>query len=403
MTKKISMNFTQMISPIFHSLLAVCLLGSLACGQTPLAVSQARAAQRAGTKLVDVYYDVSGGTAPYTVTLQGSADGGATWTLPVTSVSGNVGAVATAGTNRLVTWDAGTDWAGQFSKNVKFRVNVTDAATLEGFELIPAGAFTMGRTSGDFDSDAPPVTVNVSAFYMAKYEVTKALWDEVRVWGVSNGYTDLRVGDGKASNHPVHTISWYAMVKWCNARSQKDGLTPVYTVSGAVMRRGTSVPTPNWSANGYRLPTEAEWEKAARGGVSGRRFPSGSDTISHSQANYYASSSYSYDLSGGVNNYLPAYATGSFPYSSPVGSFAANGYGLYDMAGNMYEWCWDWYGGYVNGATDPRGPASGPSRVFRGGSWHEYAVDCRAATRVNLTPTGTDNRIGFRIARSSVP
>lgn len=388
-----------------RSLLALCLLGTMAASaQAPLSVTQGRAAQRAGTKLVDVYYDVSGGTAPYTVTLQGSADGGTTWTLPVTTVSGNVGNVTTAGTNRLVTWNAGTDWAGQFSANVRFRVNVTDAAVLDGFSLIPAGAFTMGRTSGDTDGNAPPVSVTVSAFYMGKYEVTKAVWDSVRTWGAANGYTDLRVGGGKASNHPVDTISWFDMVKWCNARSQKDGLTPVYTVSGAVMRTGTSAPTANWSASGYRLPTEAEWEKAARGGVSGRRFPSGSDTISHSQANYYSTTGYTSDVSP-TRGYHPTYSTGDFPYSSPVGSFAPNGYGLYDMAGNMWEWCWDWYGAstYVNGATNPRGPSSGSGRVVRGGSWGNYADYCRAANRYISAPSSSYVSVGFRLARSSVP
>ena len=236
----------------------------------------------------------------------------------------------------------------------------------------------MGRTSGDTNFDAPPVTVTVSAFFMGKYEVTKALWDEVRVWGASNGYTDLRVGGGKASNHPVQTISWFDMVKWCNARSQKDGLTPVYTVNGAVMKAGTMEPAANWTANGYRLPTEAEWEKAARGGVSGKRFPWGTDTISHSQANYLGNGGYSYDLTGALlDTFHPSYSVGSKPYTSPVGSFAANGYGLYDMAGNVWEWCWDWYGWstYVSGAIDPRGAAPGQGRVIRGASWAGWAND----------------------------
>jgi formylglycine-generating enzyme len=286
-----------------------------------------------------------------------------------------------------------------------YRLALDAPAVPEGFSFIPAGAFTMGRTSGDTDSVAPPVTVMVSAFFMGKYEVTKALWDEVRTWGAANGYTDLREGGGKASNHPVQSISWFDMVKWCNARSQRDGLTPVYTVSGAVMKIGTTAPAANWKANGYRLPTEAEWEKAARGGVSGKRFPSGSDTISHSQANYYASSGYAYDSSGAVNNSHPSYTAGGSPYTSPVGSFAANGYGLHDMAGNVWEWCWDWYGEstYVSGASDPRGADSGTRRVFRGSSWDYYAHGCRAAGRFNGSPASAGNGFGFRLARNSVP
>jgi formylglycine-generating enzyme required for sulfatase activity len=283
----------------------------------------------------------------------------------------------------------------------------------DGFALIPAGAFTMGRTSGDSESNAPPVTVTVSEFYIGKYEVTKLLWDEVSAWGAANGYDDLEVNGsgGKAGNHPVHSISWFEMVKWCNARSQKEGLTPVYTVNGSVMKTGSIEPTANWSADGYRLPTEAEWEKAARGGVSGKRFPWGTDTISHSQANYLDSKYLSYDLSGGDNKedednmWHPTYATGSTPYTSPVGSFGANAYGLYDMAGNIAERCWDRYGvsTYVNGASDPRGSSVGWTRVLRGGGWYDTGYYCRASYRdLSYSPDDWHHHIGFRLARSSV-
>ena len=303
-------------------------------------------------------------------------------------------------------WVRVSNLAGYVDSAIATLTVSTPPAAPAGFSLIPGGSFTMGRTSGDTDTSAPPVTVTVSAFYMGKSEVTKALWDDVRAWAIANGYTDLATGSGKAADHPVQTVSWWDVVKWCNAQSEKEGLTPCYTVGGAVMKTGTTEPSVNWSANGYRLPTEAEWEKAARGGVSGKRFPWGADAISHSQANYYASASHSYDSSGVVNNYHPTHATGSMPYTSPIGSFGANGYGLYDTAGNVYEWCWDWHGvsTYVNGAQNPTGAALGTLRVLRGGDWGYYgAFYCRAAFRGYNAPTGQSYYVGFRLATGAFP
>lgn len=362
-------------------------------------VSNISAVQRAGTKLVDITYDVTADTPTVQIELQISNDGGQSFTVPAMTTNGAVGLGITTGTGKMITWNAGVDWNGRASSQLRFKVIADDL-----FRLIPAGAFIMGRTSGDTDSSAPPVTVNVSAFYMGKYEVTKAEWDEIRVWGSNNGYTDIRLGAGKASNHPVHNISWFDMVMWCNARSEKEGLTPCYTVNNTVMRSGTTIPAVNWTANGYRLPTEAEWEKAARGGVIGKRFSWGSDTISHSQANYYASTNYGYDASGSTNNFHPTYNTGTTPYTASVGSFAANGYGIHDTTGNLGECCWDWYGSsaYVNNATDPRGPASGSARVYRGGSWNSYANNSRASDRNSISPTTTSSTsVGFRLSRNS--
>ncbi|PAW61420.1 MAG: hypothetical protein B9S37_05580 [Verrucomicrobiia bacterium Tous-C3TDCM] len=381
----------------------LCALTSCLWAADPV-VSNISAVQRAGTKLVDITYDVTADTPTVLVALEISNDGGQTFTVPAVTTSGALGAGIATGTGKVITWNAGVDWNGRPSSQLRFKVVADDLFTT--FVRIPASSFTMGRTSGDTDSNAPPVNVTVSQFYMGKNEVTKAEWDVVRTWAISNGYADLGAGAGKASNHPVQTVSWWDVIKWCNAKSQKEGLTPCYTVSGSVMKTGTTAPEMNWTANGYRLPTEAEWEKAARGGVSGKRFPWGTDTISHSQANYYASTSYSYDASRSVNNYHPTYNDGNTPYTSPVGSFAANGYGLHDMAGNVWEWCWDWYGAstYVNGATDPRGAASGSTRVSRGGGWYDGANYCRAADRISFfTPSITFYYIGFRVARSSVP
>jgi formylglycine-generating enzyme required for sulfatase activity len=379
----------------------LCALTSCLLAADPV-VSNISAVQRAGTKLVDITYDVTADTPTVLVGLEISNDGGQTFTVPAVTTSGALGSAIPTGTGKVITWNAGVDWNGRPSSQLRFKVIADDL-----FRGIPAGSFTMGRTSGDTDTNAPPVNVTVSQFYMGKNEVTKAEWDEVRAWAVNNGYTDLATGAGKASNHPVHSVNWWDVIKWCNARSQKEGLTPCYTVSGSVMKTGTTAPTVNWTANGYRLPTEAEWEKAARGGVSGKRFPWGTDTISHASANYYASAAYSYDASGSVFNFHPAASPDSTPFILPVGSFAANGYGLHDIAGNVWEWCWDWYGAstYVNNATDPRGAASGSGRVLRGGSWRDYdgALCCRAAYRGSSTPSVTAYNYGFRVARSSDP
>jgi formylglycine-generating enzyme required for sulfatase activity len=341
-----------------------------------------------------------------TVALRFSAEGGErTLDVPTAGLGGTHFFRVTA-ENR----ETGTTYRAETSPSLRAEI-WTDAEVTgdrTSFALIPEGSFSMGDAFGEgFSAELPVHSVVVSAFYMEKYEVTKALWDEVRGWGSTNGYTDLRVGLGKAANHPVHTISWYDIVKWCNARSEKDGLVPSYMVGGATYRTGASAPDCNWSASGYRLPSEAEWEKAARGGLGGKRFSWG-DRIDHSQANYRANgSAYSYDISISTSpTYHPDYDDGGPPYSSLVGSFAPNGYGLYDMSGSMWEWCWDWWGGsnYPSSTvTDPHGPASGAFRVLRGGSWSTFARSCRAAHRLDYSPISAYYSIGFRVARSSVP
>ena len=389
---------------LLYALLA--LLSSTLMAASP-SVSNLTASQRAGTKLVDITYDVSADTSTVEITLEVSSDGGSSFTVPATSLSGAIGAGVAVGTGRTITWDAGADWNQQSSSTMRFKVTADDGIEAPvapvGFAVIPGGRFQMGDAL-DGLSSAPVVTVDVSAFYMGKYEVTKSEWDAVRTWGLSNGYTDLSAGSGKGADHPVHSINWYAMVKWCNARSEAEGRTPCYTVSGLIYRTGVSGDVVcDWTANGYRLPTEAEWEKAARGGMTGKRFPWG-DTISHANANYSESTSYSYDTGDG-SGYHPDYDSGGTPYTSPVGSFAANDYGLYDMAGNVFEWCWDRYSNssYSDGAADPRGASSGSERVRRGGSWLNYAYYCRVAYRRSTSPSRSADGLGFRVALSSVP
>ncbi len=277
-----------------------------------------------------------------------------------------------------------------------------------GMTLIPSGSFMMGATTNvgheANSEELPQHAVNVSAFYMDTCEVTKAQWDAVRTWAATNGYGDLPAGGGMAANHPVQTVNWYDAVKWCNARGEREGLAACYTVSGEVYRAGEVVPACDFRARGYRLPTEAEWEKAARGGAANRRFPWGdTSTIQHARANYFSSATYTYDTSP-TRGYHPIYGAGSLPYTSPAASFAPNGYGLYGMAGNVSEWCWDWYLYPYYGSspgTDPVGAESGTSHVLRGGSWYNYVLFCRVAARSGYFPATRYDYIGFRGVLSS--
>jgi len=289
-----------------------------------------------------------------------------------------------------------------------YRIAVIDPTGEPGeLALIPAGPFMIGDSmqNGEaFYNEWPRHQVQIGSFRIATNEVTKALWDEVRTWGLDNGYTDLPVGGGKAADHPVHSISWYAAVKWCNARSEMEGLTPCYTVSGSTYKLGdNSAVVCNWVANGYRLPTNAEWEKAARGGLAGKRFAWG-DIINHTHANYN-SWNFPYESPQNQGSH-PDYNSGGTPYTSPVASFAPNGYGLHDTAGNIREWCWDRYDeeyySDTHGSmpTDPRGPDTGTTRVSRGGSWGNDAIYCRVSARRGINPTNTSTENGFRLARS---
>jgi formylglycine-generating enzyme required for sulfatase activity len=236
---------------------------------------------------------------------------------------------------------------------------------LNGMVRIEGGSFMMGSPESEADRGGGETQhqVTLSSFYIGKYEVTQKEW--VEVMGSNPSHF-------KGDNLPVEMVSWYEVIEYCNKRSVKEGLTPAYTVSG------TDV-TWNRSANGYRLPTEAEWEYACRAGT----------TTPYSSGR-------SVDAAGW-------YSSNSGSTTHPVGTKQANGWDLYDMHGNVYEWCWDWYGTYPSGAqTDPMGASSGAGRVIRGGSWSHYGEVLRSALRYYNPPSGRYYTLGFRLLRPSL-
>jgi len=273
---------------------------------------------------------------------------------------------------------------------------------------IPGGTFVMGDTL-DGEADATPTEITVSEYYMDRTLVPYSLWRSVYTWATSHGYGAgfANNGVGKKANHPVQALDWYDCVKWCNARSEHDALTPVYYLDAGltqVYRTGEQTPYVNWSANGYRLPTEAEWERAARGGLSGQRFPLGMDVSDH-DANYFSDPThYFYDFGPGGFNSVGT--SGGLPYTTDVYHFAPNGYGLYDMAGNVEEWCWDRYGTPYGqpSTTNPTGPVAGTDRVNRGGGWNQPAPWAKCAFRSHYMPALPSEGVlyldtGFRCVR----
>ncbi|MDR1216476.1 MAG: formylglycine-generating enzyme family protein [Treponema sp.] len=253
---------------------------------------------------------------------------------------------------------------------------------------IAGGTFTMGsptsEVSRDGDETQHQVTIS-KPFYIGKYEVTQKEWVEVMGSNPSNW---------KGDNLPVERVSWYEVIEYCNKRSEKERLTPAYTIDKTRSDGNNSngsdnvkwIVTWNRNANGYRLPTEAEWELACRAGTSTPFYTGNNITTNH--ANYNGDYPYNNNAKGEYRGKTWA-----------VGSGTPNPWGLYDMSGNVWEWCWDWYGSYSGTQTDPAGVAGGSRRVARGGSWNNYAQNVRSACRGDGTPSYRSDYVGFRLVR----
>lgn len=292
------------------------------------------------------------------------------------------------------------------SKNTKLSeaVSMARIATLDpSMVAVTGGTFEMGNAYDVLDEEARPIhTVTLSSFHIERTEITYEKWTEVRNWALGHGYASADIAEGQNGfgfsdpgtskvNNPVTSVNWYDILKWCNARSEMDGLQPVYYTNwlqNVVYRAGQIInyphPAVNWSANGYRLPTEAEWEFAARGGTMSGNFKySGSNTIG--DVTWYAGNS------------------GSSPLieltTHTVGQKTPNELGLYDMSGNALEWVWDKRGPYLSTAqTDPKGAVGGGTIVLRGGGFNMSNPLCESANRHMQYPPTVRTFPGFRCA-----
>ncbi|MCL1865120.1 MAG: formylglycine-generating enzyme family protein [Spirochaetes bacterium] len=266
-----------------------------------------------------------------------------------------------------------------------------NTAVPANFVQIKGGTFIMGSPSSEAgrNDNESQHRVTVSSFYMGKYEVTQEEYIEVMGSNRSRW---------QGFDLPVENVSWYDAIEYCNKRSVKEGLTPAYTIdkdrkdpnneATDMFDKNQWVVTWNRKANGYRLPTEAEWEYACRADTK-TPFNTG-DNITTDEANYKGDKPYNNNAKGIDRR-----------KTTPVGSFKPNAWGLYDMHGNVWEWCWDWYGAYsVAAQTDPEGPSSGAFRVERGGSWFNFGQHLRSAFRGGkLTPYLWNINLGFRLVR----
>jgi len=256
----------------------------------------------------------------------------------------------------------------------------TDVSS-NGIEMVRiySGTFTMGSSDYKDWGAQPPHQVTISkGFYMGKYEVTQEQYKTVMGVNPSYFYDDPASGE---SRRPVEEVTWYDAVEFCNKLSAAEGLTSAYMITQRTPEIGypitSAIVTINWSASGYRLPTEAEWEYACRAGTTT-----------------------AYNTGKEINENASWYAANSGSFTHVVGLKTPNAWGLHDMHGNVREWCWDRYGSYSSAAqTDPTGSEYNINRMIRGGGWIYDDQYHRSAYRDNLLPHLTNHITGFRLVR----
>ena len=308
---------------------------------------------------------------------------GCTWT-PRNAVSAQVDASSASADAASDALEAASDNAVGSEASAEVAASVEAAAVDDGLVLVAGGTFSMGSPEDEpwRVGDEALHEVAVDDFYLAPLEVSQA------------DYSRLMGRGGDSPEIPATGMTWFEAVSYCNALSAEEGLAPAYAIDGESVA---------WdlAANGYRLPTEAEWEYACRAGTTGP-FNMG-HSPSAEEANYYGH--YPYEIEG---NYFDQDVLETKPgvyRGEPIasGSFEPNAWGLYDMHGNVAEWVWDCYGAYDEGpAQNPTGPEDGELRVNRGGGWNDFAKNMRSAYRASLTATSSSPSVGLRVARSAV-
>jgi formylglycine-generating enzyme required for sulfatase activity len=392
---------------------------------TQLLVSNVQAQQRQFTATWDVTYDLETvGDIAVTVSLFLSTDSGASYPNLCATVSGDVGAGVLAGTGKHIVWNAGADFPGLSSPTCRLRVTADDGQSEApvGFVAIAPGTFMMGSPTTELLRSTNETQHQVTlthGIYVQAIEVTNQQYMELAQWAYDHGYATATSAslsdnlDGSTQEllnldgvylpygacevsfiagvfscvnptHPVKYVTWYGSATYCDWLSLQQGLPRAYSHSTWQCNSGNP-----YTAAGYRLPTEAEWEYACRAGTQ-TPFNTGSCLDAGTEANY--------------NGGYPYTGCPTGPYvgwTEPVGSYPANAFGLSDMHGNVNEWCNDWYGAYGGTVTDPVGPVAGSYRVLRGSGWHSYAQGCRSAYRLNLTPINAFDTLGFRPVRSA--
>ena len=341
-------------------------------------VSNITVSQRTdGSKIVDIYYDLYDADGDLCdITFKLSDNGGASFDIipDPANLSGDFGDDLPGGSGKHIIWEAGAESYG-LDGSYLYCVDADDGSSPpvpENFVLVEGGTFHNGTSY-----------VTISSFYIDKYELTQSEYQAVMGNNPSR-FTSV-------TNGPMERVTWFNAIEYCNRRSMQEGLTPCYSYGSSgtnpdswpsgwnTNRDNHTNVACSWTADGYRLPTEMEWMFAARGGNQSQGY-------TYSGSNNIDAVAWYWDNSGNTTH--------------TVGTKAANELGIYDMSGNVWEWCWDIYGSYPGGAqTDPHGATSGSGRVGRGGCWLSNAYGCPVSIRDGSSATNSYNYLGFRICR----